>query len=143
MAMDWTDDIESVDWDELAELYRLAPLGTKDPGRLRTAFSNSMFRVFVRDAGRLVGVGRVLADGADCAYICDVAVLPSHQGSGLGKRIVARLVELSQGHRKILLYSVPGKEAFYRKFGFLRMKTAMGLFEQARLMCERNYLEAD
>jgi GNAT superfamily N-acetyltransferase len=69
-----------------------------------------MFKCFVYEEQQLVGVGRALADGVDCSYICDVALLPSHQGLGLGKQIVAKLVELSRGHRKIILYSVPGKE---------------------------------
>jgi hypothetical protein len=38
--------------------------------------------------GKLVGTGRALADGRDCSYLCDIAVLPSRQGSGLGKEIV-------------------------------------------------------
>ena len=88
-----------------------------------------MFRFFVYDSGRLVGVGRALADGADCSYICDVAVLPTHQGIGLGHEIVEKLIALSSGHKKILLYSVPGKESFYRRFGFRRMTTAMAIFE--------------
>jgi len=65
----------------------------------------------------------------DCSYICDVALLTSHQGLGLGKQIVARLVELSRGHKKIILYAVPGKESFYKKLGFKRMSTAMAIFE--------------
>jgi GNAT superfamily N-acetyltransferase len=122
-------------------LYRVAPLGTKLPRDLATAFSNSMFRVFVRENGRLVGVGRALADGVDCSYVCDIAVLPSHQGTGLGKEIVARLVERSRGHRKIILYAVPGKEPFYRKFGFKRMRTAMAIFENPALALERGYVD--
>ena len=86
-------------------------------------------------------MGRALADGVDCSYICDVAVLPSHQGTGLGKEIVTRLVNLSQGHKKIILYSVPGKEPFYRKFGFRRMTTAMAIFEDQQLARERGYLD--
>lgn len=93
------------------------------------AFSNSMFKCFVFDRGELVGAGRALADGIDCSYICDVAVLPSYQGSGLGKEIVAKLIELSKGHKKIILYSYPGKESFYKKLGFKRMSTAMAIFE--------------
>jgi ribosomal protein S18 acetylase RimI-like enzyme len=140
MTLEWNDALDAVDWEELSALYRAAPLGNKLPANLKTAFSNSMYRWFVYDAGRLVGVGRALADGADCSYICDVAVLPSHQGSGLGKAIVARLVERSRGHKKIILYAVPGKEPFYRKFGFLRMTTAMAIFEDQRGQLARGYL---
>ena len=141
MSLVWSDAIDNVDWDELTALYRAAPLGNKNPSGLKTAFSNSLFRCFAFDDGKLVGVGRALADGVDCSYICDVAVLPSHQGSGLGKEIVTRLVNLSQGHKKIILYSVPGKEPFYRKFGFRRMTTAMAIFEDQQLARERGYLD--
>ena len=141
MSLVWSDAIDNVNWDELTALYRAAPLGNKNPSGLKTAFSNSLFRCFAFDDGKLVGVGRALADGVDCSYICDVAVLPSHQGTGLGKEIVTRLVSLSQGHKKIILYSVPGKEPFYRKFGFRRMTTAMAIFEDQQLARERGYLD--
>ena len=141
MSLVWSDAIDNVNWDELTALYRAAPLGNKNPSGLKTAFSNSLFRCFAFDDGKLVGVGRALADGVDCSYICDVAVLPSHQGTGLGKEIVTRLVNLSQGHKKIILYSVPGKEPFYRKFGFRRMTTAMAIFEDQQLARERGYLD--
>ncbi len=141
MTYHWSDSTDSLDWDELAALYRAAPLGNKTPEGLKTAFGNSMFRCFVYDDGALVGVGRVLADGVDCAYVCDVALLPSHQGTGLGKEIVARLVALSQGHKKIILYAVPGKEPFYRKFGFRRMRTAMAIFQDTQAAAQRGYID--
>jgi len=125
----WSHSIDGLDWNELSALYAAAPLGNKNAAGLKTAFTNSMFRCLVHDDGKLVGVGRALADGVDCSYICDVALLPSHQGLGLGKQIVARLVELSRGHKKIILYAVPGKESFYKKLGFKRMSTAMAIFE--------------
>ena len=140
MALEWNDSLDTMDWESLSTLYRVAPLGDKPAARLKTAFSNSLYRCFVYDDGRLVGAGRALADGVDCSYICDIAVMPDHQGTGLGKAIVGRLVELSRGHKKIILYSVPGKETFYRKFGFLRMKTAMAIFENQALAKERGYL---
>lgn len=140
MPIAWSESLEGVDWNELSELYRLAPLGNKMPSGLRAAFGNSMFRCFVREEGRLVGVGRALADGVDCSYLCDIAVLPSHQGTGLGQQIVERLLQLSRGHKKIILYAVPGKESFYRRFGFKRMTTAMAIFENQALAFERGYL---
>lgn len=136
----WSESLDDIDWDELSALYKAAPLGNKSPAWLRTAFTNSMFRCFARDGGRLVGSGRALADGVDCAYLCDIAVLPSHQGSGLGREIISRLVGCSRGHRKIILYAVPGKEAFYRKLGFRRMTTAMAIFEDQAAALKQGYL---
>lgn len=142
MTLRWSDGLDDVDWHELSALYRAAPLGNKDPAHLRKVFGNSLYRCFVRDEdGRLVGAGRALSDGADCSYLCDIAVLPSHQGTGLGLAIVQRLVALSKGHKKIILYAVPGKEAFYRKAGFRRMRTAMAIFENQADAFERGYLD--
>lgn len=129
MEFSWHYTQDGIDWHELSALYKAAPLGDKDPAALNKAFSNSMFKCFVLDEGKLVGVGRALADGVDCSYICDVAILPDYQGHGLGKAIVTKLIELSIGHRKIILYANPGKEAFYKKLGFKRMSTAMAIFE--------------
>ena len=141
MPLEWRYTNDGVDWQELSALYRAAPLGDKKPQSLRTVYANSMLKCFVYEDNRLVGAGRALADGADCSYICDIAVLPSHQGSGLGRQIVAYLVGQSRGHRKIILYSVPGKERFYERFGFLRMKTAMAIFENEQQARERGYVD--
>jgi ribosomal protein S18 acetylase RimI-like enzyme len=129
MTVEWVYSADNVDWDELSRLYLEAPLGNKAPDDLKIAFTNSMFKCFGYEGGRLVAVGRGLADGRDCSYLCDVAVHPSHQGRGLGKEVVSKLVGASKGHKKIILYAAPGKEAFYRKLGFKRMATAMAIFE--------------
>ena len=126
--MQWVFDQGAVDWNELSELYRIAPLAEKKPDDLKRAFGNSMYKCFVYDDGALVGAGRAVADGVDCSYLCDVAVHPRLQGNGLGGEIVDKLVELSSGHGKIILYANPGTEGFYRKRGFLHMKTAMAIF---------------
>lgn len=117
-------------------------MGNKRAGDLKTVFTNSMFRCFVYDGARLVGAGRAMADGVYCAYICDIAVLPDCRGIGLGKQVVAELLRLAAGHKKIILYAVPGAEPFYRKFGFQRMRTAMAIFENQALAMERGYLDA-
>ena len=129
MALKWTHSLEKVDWEELSRLYLVAPLAKKDPSDLKVAFSNSMFMCFVYDSGKLIAVGRALADGRDCSCICDVAVHPNYQGRGIGKQVVSKLVDLSKVHKKIILYANPGKEPFYRKLGFKRMTTAMAIFQ--------------
>jgi ribosomal protein S18 acetylase RimI-like enzyme len=127
--MQWLFDQTDIDWVELSKLYRIAPLGDKKPDDLKLAFSNSRYKCFVLDDGVLVGAGRALADGVDCSYLCDITVHPDLQGQGLGTAIIVKLKELSAGHRKIILYANPGKEGFYRKLGFLRMRTAMAIFQ--------------
>jgi GNAT superfamily N-acetyltransferase len=129
MELEWIYSSENLDWEELSRLFLAAPLGNKDPSDLQVAFSNSMFKCFVYDSGRLIAVGRALADGRDCSYICDVAVHPSYQGLGIGKQIVSKLVDLSKDHKKIILYAAAGKESFYLKLGFRRMTTAMAIFK--------------
>jgi ribosomal protein S18 acetylase RimI-like enzyme len=142
MSMIWTDDLSAVDWDELSALYRIAPLGNKAPADLALVFGNSMFRTFAYEQGHLVGAGRVLADGRDCAYLCDVAVHPDCQGRGLGREIIERLLARCRNHRKIILYAVPGKEGFYERLGFRRMTTAMAIFEDQGAAFSRGYLTA-
>jgi ribosomal protein S18 acetylase RimI-like enzyme len=140
MTITWSESDESIDWQEMERLYRLAPLGNKSAALLNTVFTNSRYKLFVFDDGKLVAAGRALSDGADCSYICDVAVLPDYQGKGLGKAIVTKLVNLSKGHKKIILYSVPGKEGFYRKLGFMRLLTAMAIFEDQSGAIARGHL---
>jgi citrate lyase synthetase len=140
LTLEWKYTEDSVDWDDLSALYKAAPLGDKKPIHLQKVFSNSLFKCFAYEDSKLVAAGRALADGVDCSYICDVAVMPSHQGIGLGKQVVAHLLEVSRGHKKIILYAVPGKESFYRKLGFWRMTTAMAIFENQQEQAERGYL---
>ena len=135
MELAWCFDQTRVNWNELSELYRIAPLGTKLPNHLKLVFSNSEFKCFVYSENVLVGAGRALADGKDTSYLCDIAVHPDYQGLGLGKEIVQHLVRLSEGHRKIILYASPGKEGFYAKLGFKKMNTAMAIFQnEAEMM---------
>ncbi|EIF51631.1 GNAT family N-acetyltransferase [Sulfurovum sp. AR] len=133
--MQWFFDEEYVNFEILSNLYKIAPLGDKSPEDLKTAFTNSNYKCFVYEEELLIGAGRALADGVDTSYIGDVAVHPDFKGQGLGSAIVRKLVEFSEGHNKIILYSSLGKEAFYAKLGFEKMNTGMAIFrnqDQAR-----------
>jgi len=135
MELTWRYSLKHISWKEVSELYKVT-LGNKQPTDLETAFTNSIYKCFVFDQNKLIGVGRALADGVDCSYICDVAVHPEYQGLGIGKNIISKLVKLSAGHKKIILYAYPGKEPFYKKFGFKRMSTAMAIFKNQRKAVE-------
>lgn len=142
MAISWAESINNINWEELSDLYHAAPLGNKNAFDLEIAFTNSRFVCFAFEEGKLIGAGRAIADGVDCAYICDIALLPSYQGKGLGGALVEKLLYQVRGHKKIVLYSVPGKENFYRKFGFSKMQTAMAIFEDQGLAAQRGYVES-
>jgi hypothetical protein len=38
---------------------------------------------------------------------------------------------------------VPGKEPFYRRLGFRRMRTAMAIFDDQALALQRGYVDND
>ena len=129
MNLKWIYNCDNINWNELSNLYKIAPLGDKKANNLKIVFKNSMYKCFIYDKNILVAVGRVLADGIDCAYICDVAIHPNYQNKGIGKEVVFKLIEFSKNHNKIILYSYPGKEQFYSKLGFDKMNTAMAIFK--------------
>jgi ribosomal protein S18 acetylase RimI-like enzyme len=143
MEYEWVFSVDRVDWEEVSELYRLAPLNDTPPGEFRVRFSNSEHACFVYDRGRLIAAGRAIADGNDCFYIADVAVHPDYQGKGVGTAVMRYLMGRSPGHQKMILYTVPGKEGFYHKLGFRRMTTAMALFEDQDWAAERGLIEED
>lgn len=138
----WIYDDKSIDWVDLTNLYKIAPLGNKNPDDLKIAFGNSRYMCFVYDGDMLIGVGRAIADGVDVSYLCDIAVHPAYQRSGIGKQIVRKLLEFSKGYNKILLFTSAGKESFYSKLGFDKMTTAMAIFKNRErvlamgLICE-------
>ena len=59
----------------------------------------------------------------------------------VGFFVVHRVIGLARGHRKIILYAVPGREAFYPKHGFRRMTTAMAIFADPRRAVADGYIE--
>lgn len=129
MQLRWQYDSDSVDWEALSILYKIAPLGDKKAEDLKIVFSNSRYQCFVYDNDTIIGVGRALADGLDASYICDVAIHPKYQNLGIGKKVVNKLIEFSKEHNKIILFASMGKEPFYAKLGFDKMNTAMAIFK--------------
>lgn len=70
-------------------------------------------------AGAMVGFARAFADGG-CAYLADVYVLPEHRGAGLGKAVVAMMVEDGPGAGWRWLLHTSDAHSLYRQFGFAR-----------------------
>jgi len=86
------------------------------------ALDASWYMVSGYDGDVLVGFGRVISDGIHHALIADLMVLPSHQGRGIGSKMMGMLMDRCtlSGIRDIQLFSARGKESFYHQFGFKR-----------------------
>ncbi|HXB02047.1 MAG TPA: GNAT family N-acetyltransferase [Opitutaceae bacterium] len=134
------DDISAIDWDQLAFIFKMAPLGERVPAKLKETFINSGVRCFAWHGEDLIGAGRAITDSIAYAVIFDVVLLPAYQGRGIGKQIMMFLAERSKA-ANVLLHSVPGKEEFYRKLGYRRMKTSMGRFANPEKQCQLGYIE--
>ncbi len=82
----------------------------------------TLYCVCAYDGDELIGMGRVLGDGVISFYIGNVMVLPSRQKEGIGRKIIEELlayVEQTAAPGAIAsLFSIKGKEDFYKKFGF-------------------------
>jgi len=77
--------------------------------------------VFTAD-GAMVAFARAVTDRATFAWIADVFVLPEQRGYGLGKFVVATLLEHPdlQGVRRLMLGTEDAHE-LYRRHGFTEL----------------------
>lgn len=133
-------DTVNINWDSVVKLLQQVGMANY-PGDIHArAFNNSHTVVFVFDAEKLIGFGRAISDGAYQAAIYDVAVNPDYQGNGIGKMIVNRIIENCPGCN-FILYAAPGKERFYEKENFRRMKTGMALFTDIVKMQLKGFTE--
>ena len=67
-----------------------------------------------------IGFARVVTDRATFAYLCDVYVLESHQGQGLGRRLMEEVMAHPDlaGLRRLMLVTRDA-HALYAPFGFV------------------------
>ena len=86
---------------------------------LRTAIANSLCFSALADDGAQVGFARVVTDRATFAYLCDVFVLASACGGGVGKALVAAVMAHPdlQGLRRFSLATADA-HALYARHGF-------------------------
>lgn len=127
MSIQLTSNLIGIDWQEAATVFKLAPLGTREPEKLRRGFENSQRVCIAWDESRIIGLVRAISDLVYHAAIYDLVLLPDYQGQGLGRKMMTYLLD-GLDLQTVILYAAPGKEPFYEKLGFVPMKTAMGRF---------------
>jgi ribosomal protein S18 acetylase RimI-like enzyme len=133
-------DCSNIDWDRVSEILRTVGMASFEGKIHKRAFLKSQSVVFVFDSYQLIGFGRALSDKEYQAALYDLAILPEYQGKGIGRMIVHAIVQ-SLPNCNFILFAVPGKEGFYEKLNFRRMKTGMAFFLRASEMQQRGFIE--
>lgn len=96
------------------------------------SLEQSLFGVVVEFRGEVVGMGRVVGDGAIYFYLQDIAVVPTHRSRGIGDFIMTAITQYLQEHAPdkafVGLFSSHGKESFYKRYGFNKHEGMTGMF---------------
>jgi len=101
-----------------------------DSNELYQALENSWYLLSVYNKDKLVGFGRIICDGIVHALILDLIVHPDYQNTGIGGKILEKLVEKCKQNqiRDIQLFCAKGYAGFYEKRGFKkRLDDAPGM----------------
>jgi len=131
---------ENIDWCEVRNLLKSAGMSYFDPETHKASFLNSSSVVFLFDGDSLVGMGRAISDKVRHGAIYDVAIDQNYQGKGLGKIVIETILK-SLPNCNFILYASPGKEGFYEKLGFGKLKTGMGYFIDSDRMKSKGFIE--
>ncbi|MDQ1137690.1 GNAT superfamily N-acetyltransferase [Microbacterium sp. SORGH_AS 1204] len=108
---------------EFAALYAQTGWGEWPPGTFERALAGSWIVCCARDdAGALVGMGRLISDGALHAFVTEMIVAETARGAGVGAEILRQLVAEAhrRGVRDVQLFAARGRAAFYERNGFVR-----------------------
>ena len=130
----------NVDWNDVSNILKEVGMAYFEGKVHKEAFENSYTTVFAFDGDKLIGFGRAISDGIYQAAIYDVAVLPEYQGKKIGSEIINSILKFIQ-KCNFILYASPGKESFYKKQNFKKMKTGMALFYNSEKMKEKGFIE--
>ena len=88
-------------WDETASLCAAVGWSPVDRSAVETGLGDDLFTICALEGERAVGCGRVVDDGGINFYIQHVIVMPSHQGRGIGGRIMDAIMVWLDGHIRL------------------------------------------
>lgn len=111
---------------ELIELYSAVVWTsyTRDEDALIAGLAGSTRVVTARQNGDLLGLARVISDGATIAYLQDVLVRPELEREGVGRALAQAALEpyTAVGQQVLLTDDEVGQCAFYEALGFTEIR---------------------
>lgn len=103
-------------------LRQASGLSTKTAEAAARGLPASLFAVQIMQGETVVGMGRVVGDGGTSYHVVDIAVLPEHQGKGLGKMIMREITHYLQQNAPesayVSLIADGPAQDLYAQFGF-------------------------
>lgn len=140
MNFQFKTDCDNISWEEVPRLLEKVGMAHVEADKHRISFEASYAVIFVFDQDKLIGLGRMISDGIRQSALYDIAVDPEYQGQKIGREIVQRLMATTPDCN-FILYASPGKEDFYKKLNFRKMKTGMILFSNPDRMRNNDFVE--
>jgi GNAT superfamily N-acetyltransferase len=89
-----------------------------DDAQLQRALAATWIVTVRTTDGHLIGLARVLDDGALYASVWDVLVEPTLQRPGIGRALMAHVLDHTADRRLVSLIAPAAGEALYRALGF-------------------------
>ena len=92
---------------------------TRDPDSLKKGVMNSLCVLGAYEDEKLVGLIRAVGDAVTIVFIQDILVHPAYQRRGIGRALIARLLERYRNVRQIHLLTddIPETVGFYKAVG--------------------------
>ena len=131
--------IEDMNLKQMLDVYQSVGWMKHDEEIIRTVFEASTHKVFAVKEGLVIGFARALSDGIFNAAIYDVVVHKDHQGEGIARLLLEKLLDDLKDVSCIHLISTTGNMAFYERCGFQKLKTGMAIYRNVQLAAD--YLE--
>ncbi len=99
-----------------------------EPTDVNMALKGDIFDVVLYENNEAIGMGRVIGDDRIVFFLKDVMVSDKYRGKGYGNIIMNEIMNYIRSvacpEAYVGLMSTPGKEDFYKKFGFIERPNA-------------------
>ena len=115
--------------EEYLELRRSVGWVRLSDRQAKAAMENCLYCVSAWDGETLVGMGRLVGDGAVIVYVQDLVIRPEYQSRGIGSLLIENLIAYADSLREegttmmLDLMCAKGRERFYASHGFTARPT--------------------
>lgn len=92
---------------------------TDEPDLLMKAIKNSLKVWTLWEGEKLIGLARIVGDGATICYLQDILILEAYQGCGLGSGLLKEILKANENIRQFALLTEDSEKTkgFYKKLG--------------------------